>query len=49
MVSHLTLLNNWSTLLSSTLPLMVFLGVALILLVRKEYAVRRSPTLRWLD
>lgn len=49
MVSHLTLLNNWSTLLSSTLPLLVFLAIAVLLLVRKEYAVRGSPLLRWLD
>ncbi len=49
MVSHLTMLNNWSTLASSTLPLTVFLMIAIYLLLRKEYSARGPRMLRWLD
>lgn len=41
--SHLTVLNNWSSLASTALPVLLFLGLAVSLLTWREYQAR----LRW--
>ena len=40
LTSNLTVLNNWPALLSAAIPPMVFFGLAVALLVGKEYATR---------
>jgi len=40
LTANLTELNNWPTLLSAAMPLLVFFALAVVLLVRKEYATR---------
>jgi lipopolysaccharide export system permease protein len=42
LVGHLTVLNDWPPMLSASLPLAVFLAVALALLLLKEYPRRPS-------
>lgn len=40
LTSNLTVLNNWPTLLSAAIPLLLFFILAVALLFRKEYAAR---------
>lgn len=40
LAANLTLLNNWPALISSLVPLVIFLAIAVALLVSKEYAHR---------
>ncbi len=40
LTGHLTVLNEWPPLLSALLPILFFLGLAVTMLVQKEYAAR---------
>jgi lipopolysaccharide export system permease protein len=42
LASHLAVLNDWPPLLTITIPLLLFLGVAVLLLAWKEYPMRFS-------
>ena len=37
MIGHLTVLNEWPAFIGASLPLLAFLAVAILLLVKKEY------------
>ena len=42
LAAHLTVINNWPPLLSACVPLVVFLMLAMLLLMQKEYATRTA-------